>query len=191
MISSKEKPLRMLGECQERMLVALDIGTSKIAVLVALVCEEGLKVLGLGTHPSRGMKKGVVVDMELMVQSIAAALDEAQQMAGCRIYSAYVGIAGSHINGLNSEGVVGIHGSEVSASDIDRVLDSARAVALPSDQRVLHTIRWVCVGFAWKRGYTWSLVRVMPRRTSKNALNAAALWSMPWCWNLWHRPLPY
>jgi len=141
MMSTKEKIMRLDGERQERMLVALDIGTSKIAVMVAAVHEDGLlEVLGLGTHPSRGMKKGVVVNIESTAQSIAAAVEEAQQMAGCHIHSAYVGIAGSHIYGLNSKGVVGIHGSEVSSSDIERVLDSARAVPLPSNQRVLHTL---------------------------------------------------
>jgi len=138
---SKEKTMRPSIDTYERMLAALDIGTSKIAVMVAGVREDGLlEVLGLGTHPSRGMKKGVVVNIESTAQAIAAALEEAQQMAGCRIHSAYVGIAGSHIHGLNSEGVVGIHGSEVSTNDIERVLDSARAVALPSNQRVLHTL---------------------------------------------------
>jgi len=141
MMSTKEKAMRLEGERQERILVALDIGTSKIAVMVAAVREDGLlEVLGLGTHPSRGMKKGVVVNIESTAQAIAAAVEEAQQMAGCRIHSAYVGIAGSHIYGLNSKGVVGIHGSEVSNSDIERVLDSARAVPLPSNQRVLHTL---------------------------------------------------
>jgi len=141
MMPGKEKGAHMIGERGERVLVALDIGTSKVAVLVAAVQENGLlEILGLGTHPSRGLKKGVVVNIESTVQSIQAALDEAQQMAGIRIHSAYVGIAGSHIYGLNSQGVVGIHGSEVSSSDIERVLDSARAVALPSGQRVLHTL---------------------------------------------------
>jgi len=130
----------MTAESNERMLVALDIGTSKVAAMVAAVHEDSLEILGLGTHPSRGLKKGVVVNIESTAQAISAAVDEAQQMAGCRIHSAWVGIAGSHIYGLNSKGVVGIHGSEVSTSDIERVLDSARAVPLPSNQRVLHTL---------------------------------------------------
>jgi len=141
MMPNREKGMRISGGRGERVLVALDIGTSKVAVLVASVHEDGtLEILGLGSSPSRGLKKGIVVNIESTVQSITAALDEAQQMAGCRIHSAYVGIAGSHIYGLNSQGVVGIHGSEVSPSDIERVLDSARAVALPSGQRVLHAL---------------------------------------------------
>jgi len=106
----------MTGESNERILVALDIGTSKVAAVIAAVREDDLEILGLGTHPSRGLKKGVVVNIESTAQAISAAVDEAQQMAGCRIHSAWVGIAGSHIYGLNSKGVVGIHGSEVSAS---------------------------------------------------------------------------
>jgi len=133
--------MRMTDERNEKMLVALDIGTSKVAVLVAAEREDGLlEILGVGTHPSRGMKKGVVVNIESTVQSIQGALDEARQMTGQRIHSAYVGIAGSHIYGLNSKGVVGIHGNEVSVNDIERVLDSARAVPLPSSQRVLHAL---------------------------------------------------
>lgn len=124
-----------------RMIVGLDIGTSKIVVLVGEIDASGhLEVVGIGTHPSRGIKKGAVVNIESTVQSIQRAIDEAQQMAGCHIHSAYVGIAGSHIRGLNSDGIVAIRDHEVTLADIERVLDAAQAVAIPADQRILHTL---------------------------------------------------
>ena len=124
-----------------KMVVGLDIGTSKVVALVGEVAADGkLEIVGIGTHPSRGLKKGVVVNIESTVQSIQRAIDEAQQMAGCRIHSAFVGIAGNHIRSLNSHGIVAIRDREVSPADIDRVLDAAQAVAIPADQRVLHTL---------------------------------------------------
>ena len=107
------------------MIVGLDIGTSKVVALVGEVTADGqLEVVGIGTHPSRGLKKGVVVNIESTVQSIQRAIDEAQQMAGCR--SAFVGIAGNHIRNLNSHGIVAIRDREVNPADIERVLDAAR-----------------------------------------------------------------
>ncbi len=124
-----------------KMVVGLDIGTSKVVALVGELTEAGhLEVVGVGVQPSRGLKKGVVVNIEATVQSIQGAIDQAQQMAGCRIHSAFVSLSGSHIRSLNSHGIVAIREREVSQADIDRVLDAARAVAIPADQRVLHAL---------------------------------------------------
>lgn len=123
------------------MVVGLDIGTSKVAAIVGEMREDGeIEVIGIGTHPSRGLKKGVVVNLEATVQSIQRAIEEAEQMAGCRIHSVYAGIAGSHISSMNSHGIVAIKEKEVSQSDVDRVIDSARAVAIPADQKILHIL---------------------------------------------------
>ncbi len=123
------------------LLVGLDIGTSKI---VAIVGEHApgapIEVIGIGSHPSKGMKRGVVVDIESTVQSIQRAIEEAELMAGCEIRSVYAGISGSHIRSLNSQGVVAIRDKEVTAGDVERVLDAARAVAIPADQRILHVL---------------------------------------------------
>jgi cell division protein FtsA len=124
-----------------KMIVGLDIGTSKVVALVGEVAADGtVEIVGIGTHPSRGLKKGVVVNIESTVQSIQRAVEEAQLMAGCRIHSAFVGVAGNHIRSLNSHGIVAIRDREVSAADLERVLDAAQAVAIPADQRVLHTL---------------------------------------------------
>ncbi|MFB8831340.1 cell division protein FtsA [Azotobacter sp. CWF10] len=124
-----------------KMIVGLDIGTSKVVALVGEVTTDGqLEIVGIGSHPSRGLKKGVVVNIESTVQSIQRAVEEAQLMAGCKIHSAFVGLAGNHIRSLNSHGIVAIRDREVSQADLERVLDAAQAVAIPSDQRVLHTL---------------------------------------------------
>ena len=124
-----------------KMIVGLDIGTSKVVALVGEVNADGqLEIVGIGTHPSRGLKKGVVVNIESTVQSVQRAIEEAQMMAGCRIHSAFVGVAGNHIRSLNSHGIVAIRDREVSPADLERVLDAAQAVAIPADQRVLHTL---------------------------------------------------
>ena len=105
------------------MIVGLDIGTSKVVALVGEVADDGtLEIVGIGTHPSRGLKKGVVVNIESTVQSIQRAIEEAQLMAGCRIHSAFVGVAGNHIRSLNSHGIVAIRDREVSSADLERVL---------------------------------------------------------------------
>ncbi len=123
------------------MIVGLDIGTSKVAAIVGELNEDGeIEVIGLGSHPSRGLKKGVVVNLETTVQSIQRTIEEAELMAGCRIHSVYAGIAGSHISSMNSHGIVAIKDKEVSQSDVDRVIDSARAVAIPADQKILHIL---------------------------------------------------
>ena len=125
----------------KNLVVALDIGTSKIATLVGEISQNNqIEVIGFGTHPSRGLKRGVVVNIESTVQSIQHAVEEAELMAGCDIHSAYTGISGSHIRSLNSHGIVAIRDREVNQSDIDRVIDAAKAVAIPADQKILHIL---------------------------------------------------
>ena len=131
----------MVAVPEKRMIVGLDIGTSKVVAVVGEVDSEGaIEVVGIGSHPSRGMKKGVVVDIESTVNAIQRAVEEAELMAGCQIHSVYVGIAGSHIRSMNSHGIVAIREGEVVAADVDRVLDAAQAVAIPADQKVLHVL---------------------------------------------------
>ena len=131
----------MVAVPEKRMIVGLDIGTSKVVAVVGEVDSEGaIEVVGIGSHPSRGMKKGVVVDIESTVNAIQRAVKEAELMAGCQIHSVYVGIAGSHIRSMNSHGIVAIREGEVVAADVDRVLDAAQAVAIPADQKVLHVL---------------------------------------------------
>ncbi|KXS38839.1 MULTISPECIES: cell division protein FtsA [Modicisalibacter] len=123
------------------MVVGLDIGTSKVVAIVGQPTDDGgLEIVGIGSHPSRGMKKGVVINIESTVQSIQRAVEEAELMAGCDIHSVYVGIAGSHISSMNSDGVVAIKDREVTPSDIERVIDSARARAISEGQRILHVL---------------------------------------------------
>ncbi len=131
----------MARKDDKQMMVALDIGTSKVVAIVGEIDLDGqLEIVGLGTHPARGLKKGVVVNIESTVQSIQRAAEEAEQMAGCRIHSVYAGISGSHIRGRNSQGMTPIRTGEVTADDVARVLESARAVAIPADQKILHSI---------------------------------------------------
>ena len=126
---------------ESKLIVGLDIGTSKIVTIVGEVNAQGtIKVVGVGSHPSRGIKKGVVVNIESTVQSIQRAIEEAELMAGCQIHSVYAGIAGSHIRSMNSHGIVAIKDREVVQTDIERVLDAAKAVAIPADQRILHVL---------------------------------------------------
>ena len=128
------------------LIVGLDIGTSKVVAIVAAPLldagpsDNKLEIIGIGTHPARGMKKGVVVNIESTVQSIQRAVEEAELMAGCQIHSVYAGIAGSHIRSLNSHGTVAIRDKEVTQGDIDRVLDAAKAVHFPGDQQLLHVM---------------------------------------------------
>lgn len=123
------------------MIVGLDIGTSKVVALVGEIGADGeLEIVGIGSHPSRGMKKGVVVNIESTVQSIQRAIEEAELMAGCQIHSVFAGIAGNHIRSMNSHGIVAIRDGEVVQADIERVLDAAQAVAIPADQKVLHIL---------------------------------------------------
>ena len=125
----------------EGLIVGLDIGTSKVLAIVGEVSATGeVEVIGVGHHPSRGMKKGVVVNIESTVQSIQRAVEEAELMAGCQIHSVFAGIAGSHINSFNSHGIVAIKDKEVGPSDLERVIEAARALAIPADQKVLHIL---------------------------------------------------
>jgi cell division protein FtsA len=129
----------MAKRSDQNLIVGLDIGTSKVAAIVATVTAGGqVEVVGLGSHISRGLKKGVVVNIESTVQSIQRAIEEAELMAGCQIDSVYAGIAGSHIRSLNSHGIVAIRDKEVMPADVDRVIDAAKASPL------------ACPGCAWK-----------------------------------------
>ena len=132
-----------MGSGQDkRMIVGLDIGTSKVVSIVGEVGVDGeIEVVGIGSNPSKGMKKGVVVNIESTVQSIQRAIEEAELMAGCQIHSVYVGIAGSHIRSLNSHGIVAIRDREVYSLDLERVIDAAQAVAIPADQKMLAHLR--------------------------------------------------
>lgn len=125
----------------KNLIVGLDIGTSKIVALVAELQADGeAKVIGLGQHISRGLKKGVVINIDSTMQSVQRALEEAELMANCKINNVYTGIAGSHIKSLNSHGMVKIKDAEVSQMDVDRVVETARAIALPADQQILHIL---------------------------------------------------
>lgn len=122
-------------------IVGLDIGTTKIAVIVAQRAPGGkLDIIGTGTHPSRGLRKGVVINIEATVSSIQHAVEEAELMAGCEIDTVYAGIAGSHIKGFNSHGIVAVKNKEVSPKDVERVIDAAKAVAIPMDREILHIL---------------------------------------------------
>ncbi len=125
----------------KKLIVGLDIGTSKIAAIVAEIKPEGgFEIIGMGSHPSRGLKKGVVVNIETTVNAIQRALEEAELMADCKIREVYTGIAGSHIRSFNSQGMVAIKDKEVAQVDIERVIDTARAVQIPNDQQILHVL---------------------------------------------------
>ncbi len=131
----------MAKKTEKNIITGLDIGTSKIVALVGEVTPAGtLEIIGMGCHPSRGLKRGVVVDIEATVQSIQRAVQEAELMAGCEVRSVYTGIAGSHIRSLNSHGIVAIRDQEVSPADVERVLDAAKAVVIPADQKILHVL---------------------------------------------------
>ena len=134
MIDPRKRDVRNL-------LVALDIGTSKIVTLVAEISPEGaLSLIGMGSHPSRGLKKGVVVNIESTVNAIQRSLEEAELMADAKIREVITGIAGSHIKSFNSHGMVAIKDKEVQQYDIDRVIETARAVNIPMEQQVLHIL---------------------------------------------------
>jgi cell division protein FtsA len=121
-------------------IVGLDIGTTKIAAIVAEITDNGLDVIGIGTHPSRGLKKGVIVNIDSTVASIKQAILEAEGMSGCEISQVFVGIAGGHIKGMNSTGTVAIKDKEVRPADVAKVLELARAIALPVDRHVVHVL---------------------------------------------------
>jgi cell division protein FtsA len=125
---------------KENIIVGLDVGTTKISAIVGEVNDNGVEIIGIGTQPSRGMRKGVVINIDATVESIRKAVEEAELMAGAQITSVYCAIAGSHIRGFNSHGIVAVKNREVQESDVKRVLDAARAVAIPMDREVLHVL---------------------------------------------------
>jgi cell division protein FtsA len=125
---------------RENIIVGLDVGTTKICAVVGEFSGRDLNIIGIGTHPSIGLRKGVVVDIESTVESIQKAVEEAELMAGCEISSVYAGIAGGHITGFNSRGIVAIKGPEITKHDVERVIDAARAVAIPMDREVIHVL---------------------------------------------------
>lgn len=125
---------------KEEFIVGLDIGTTKICAIVGVPSLKGIDVIGIGTHPSHGLRKGVVVNIENTVQSIKKAIEDAELMAGCEITSVYTGIAGGHIRGFNSHGIVAVKSREVTEGDIRRVIDAASAIAIPMDREVIHIL---------------------------------------------------
>jgi len=125
---------------RENLIVGLDIGTTKICAIVGNLTDDGLDIVGIGTSPSKGLRKGVVINIESTVEAIRTALQEAELMAGCEIKSVFAGIAGGHIKGFNSQGVIAIKNREVTRDDIRRVIDAAKAIAIPMDREVIHIL---------------------------------------------------
>lgn len=131
----------MAKKSERNIITGLDIGTSKVVALVGEVTADGtIEIIGIGRHPSRGLKRGVVVDIEATVNSIQRAVQEAELMAGSDVRTVYAGIAGSHIRSLNSHGIVAIRDQEVSQADVERVIEAAKAVVIPADQKILHIL---------------------------------------------------
>jgi cell division protein FtsA len=125
---------------RDEILVGLDIGTTKIACIIGEIADAGIDIIGIGSHPSTGLRKGVVINIDATINSIKKAVEEAELMAGCEVNSVYAGIAGGHIKGFNSHGIVAVKDKEVRPADLARVVDAARAVAIPMDREVIHVI---------------------------------------------------
>ena len=126
---------------ERNLIIGLDIGTSKVVAIVAeLLPDNSLNVIGLGQHTSRGLKKGVVINIDSTVNAIQRAIEEAELMADCKIREVFTGIAGSHVQSINARGMVKIKDAEVSEADVQRVIETAQAIALPSDQQILHIL---------------------------------------------------
>lgn len=125
---------------KDSLVVGLDIGTTKICTVVGEIVDGQVQIIGLGTHPSKGLRKGVVVNIESTVQSIKKAVEEAELMADCHITSVYAGIAGGHIKGINSHGIIAIKNREITSHDVKRVIDAASAVAIPMDREIIHVL---------------------------------------------------
>jgi cell division protein FtsA len=125
---------------RDNLIVGLDIGTTKICAIVGNLTEDGIDIVGIGSSPSRGLRKGVVINIDSTVQSIRKAIEEAELMAGCEIKSVFAGIAGGHIKGINSQGVIAIKNREVSPEDVKRVIEAAKAIAIPMDREVIHIL---------------------------------------------------
>lgn len=124
----------------ENLVVGLDIGTTKVCAIVGEMEDEGINIIGIGSHPSKGLRKGVVVNIENTVESVKKAVEEAELMGGSSITSVYAGISGAHIKGLNSRGIVAVKDREVKVTDVKRVVEAAQALAIPLDREVLHVI---------------------------------------------------
>ena len=128
---------------QSDIIVGLDMGTTKICAIVGRIADSGdIEVIGIGSSPSTGLRKGVVVNIDQTVGAVRRALDEAETMAGCQIDTVYTGIAGSHIKSFDSHGVVAVNNGEVTQDVIDRAMEAAKAVAIPQGYKVLHTLAW-------------------------------------------------
>jgi cell division protein FtsA len=141
LFNGKQNETIMAKKSEKNIIAGLDIGTSKVVALIGEVAVDGsIEIIGIGRHPSRGLKRGVVVDIEATVNSIQRAVQEAELMAGCEVRTVYTGIAGSHIRSLNSHGIVAIRDQEVSQADVERVIDAAKAVVIPADQKILHIL---------------------------------------------------
>ncbi|PLX98559.1 MAG: cell division protein FtsA [Desulfuromonas sp.] len=125
---------------RDNLIVGLDIGTTKICAIVGHLTHDGIDIVGIGKVPSKGLRKGVVINIEATVEAVRQALQEAELMAGCEIKSVFVGIAGGHIKGMNSQGVIAIKNREVTNEDIQRVIDAAKAIAIPMDREVIHIL---------------------------------------------------
>src|SRR3989338_8900876 len=125
---------------KDNLVVGLDIGTTKVCAIVGEVTHDGIDIVGIGTHPSKGLRKGVVINIESTVTSIKKAIEEAELMAGCEITAVHAGIAGAHIKGINSHGIVASKDKEVRATDVERVIDAAQAISIPMDREVIHVI---------------------------------------------------
>nr|WP_276320210.1 cell division FtsA domain-containing protein [Corallococcus coralloides] len=169
-------------------IVGLDIGTTKICAIVGELTDSGIDIIGIGTHPSKGLRKGVVVNIEATVSSIRRAVEEAELMAGAEISHVYTGIAGGHIKGFNSQGIVAVKDKEVRDADIARVIDAAKAVAIPwtgrsstscrrsssSTTRAASRSPWAWPACAWRPRCTSSRAPSPARRTSSSAPTARA-----------------
>lgn len=132
----------MVKKIRKNVVAAIDIGTTKVVTLIAEMPEEGnsVEIIGYGVCPSRGLKRGIVVNIETTTHAISESVEAAEEMAGCQIKDVYTGVSGSHIRSFNSHGIVAIRQQEINQPDIDRVLDAAKAIAIPADQRMLHVI---------------------------------------------------
>lgn len=125
---------------KDNIVVGLDVGTTKICAVVGEKTKEGIEIIGIGTHPSKGLRKGVVVNIESTVQSIRKAVEEAELMAGCDINRVHIGISGGHVKAFNSHGVIAVKDGEITKADVDRAIEAAQAVAIPTDREVVHVI---------------------------------------------------